>query len=89
MASVIKLKREGWNGWRIRFYLQKQRREIYLTNVSKKVADAVGRHCDELAGAATANTSPAPESVAWANGTDGNCVIRWSVGGWLTLLAKS
>lgn len=80
MASVTRLRREGRNGWRVRFYLKKRRREIYLAGVSKKVADAVGHHCDELAGAAAANTKPAPEAIAWANGTDGS--LRDSLVAW-------
>ena len=80
MASVTKRTKDGRNGWRIRFYLQKRRRELYLAGVSKKVAEAVGRHCDELAGAKGANTPPATESIAWANGTDGR--LRESLVAW-------
>lgn len=46
MASVTKLTTNGRNGYRVRFYDEKRRRELYLAGVSKRVAESVGRHCD-------------------------------------------
>jgi len=82
MASVTKLSTDGRNGWRVRFYLRKKRRELYLAGVSKKVADTVAHHCCEIAGALSANTKPTPESMAWANGTEGNLrenLVAWEM----------
>jgi len=84
-ASVIVpafLRTDGRNGWRVRFYLRKKRRELYLAGVSKKVAETVAYHCGEIAGALSANTKPAPESAAWANGTEGNLrenLVAWEM----------
>ena len=80
MASVIKLTTNGRNGWRVRFYLDKKRKELYLAGVSKKIADAVAYHCSEITGAMGANTNPSPKSAAWAAGTDGK--LRESLVAW-------
>ena len=82
MASVIRRSEGGRNGWRIRFYLEKRRRELYLPGVSKKTAETIGRHCDELAGAKGANIAPGREAVAWANGTVGkirDLLVSWEL----------
>lgn len=82
MASVTRLIREGRNGWRIRFYSDKRQRELYLAGVSKKVAESVGRHCEELSGAKGANTNALPESIAWAEGTEGKLresLVKWGL----------
>lgn len=80
MASVLRRNDGARIGWRVRFYLEKRRRELYLPNVSKKVAEAVGRHLDELSGAKGLNSRAAPESIAWAAGTDG--VVRDRLVAW-------
>lgn len=83
MASVIKDGRNGREGWRVRFYVDGTRRELYIRGGSKKSerqAAIVAQHCDELARAKTNNVPPAPESVAWANGVDGN--MRESLVAW-------
>jgi hypothetical protein len=65
MASVIKLNRDGRVGWRVRFYVDKRRRELYLAGASKKVADSVGRYVEELSTAKANNVPATPEAVAW------------------------
>ena len=83
MASVTRDARDGRDGWRIRFYVDGKRRELCIRGGSKKCerqAAIVAQHCDELARAKTNNVPPAPESVAWANGTDAN--LRESLVAW-------
>ncbi len=82
MASVNRRTDGGRSGWRIRFYLEKQRRELYLPGVNKKVAEAVGRHLDDLAGAKAANFSPPTQAAAWAAGTEGKIrelLVSWEL----------
>jgi integrase len=82
MASVIKLNRDGRVGWRVRFYVDKRRRELYLAGASKKVADSVGRYVEELSTAKANNVPATPEAVAWANGTEGNLrdnLVAWGL----------
>ena len=83
MASVSKDVRPGREGWRVRFYSDGRRRELYVSGSGKKCerqAAIIARHCDELAKAKTNNVPPSPESAAWANGTDGN--LRESLVAW-------
>lgn len=83
MASVNRIMRTGRAGFRIRFYLGGRQRELYVVGDSKKAeaqANKVAAHCDELAKAKANNVPPAPDSVAWANGTDGS--IRESLIAW-------
>jgi hypothetical protein len=83
MASVIRLKTNGRNGWRVRFYdHSRKRRELYLAGVSRKVAETVGKHCDELAGAKANNVDADFESKAWAIGTVGklwDSLVAWEL----------
>lgn len=80
MASVTKLTRDGRNGYRVRFYVEKRRRELYLAGVSKRVAEKVAAHCEELATAKRANVQPAAGSVTWANSLKGR--MRESLVSW-------
>ena len=83
MASVIKDGRPGRDGWRVRFYVCGRRRELYVSGASKKgerQANIIAQHCEELGKAKSNNVPPAPESVAWANGTEGN--LRESLVAW-------
>jgi len=70
MASVTKLTTNGRNGWRVRFYVDKKRRELYLAGATKRIADSVGRFCDELAHAKASNVAAGGDAVTWAAGTD-------------------
>ena len=73
MASVTKCDSEERRGYRIRFYIGPQRREIYIAGLSKKterLANIIARFCDDLAQAKTNNVAPAADAVQWANGTD-------------------
>ncbi len=82
MASVIKRIEDGRTGWRVRFYLNGRQKSLYLSGASKRVADAVGRHCDELAQAMANNVAAAPESILWAAGTDGKLretLVAWGM----------
>jgi len=83
MASIIRCDSAERKGYRIRFYVGKKRREIYLPGLTKndeRQAKKVGEHCEELARALCNHVSPAPESVAWANGIDGR--IRENLVAW-------
>ncbi|WP_162006877.1 tyrosine-type recombinase/integrase [Roseimaritima sediminicola] len=64
----------------MRFYQDGKRRSLYLASLSKRAADNVARHVDELATAYAANIPPAPETTRWANGTEGS--IRKSLERW-------
>ena len=80
MASVTKLMTNGRNGWRVRFYVDKKRRELYLAGATKRIADSVGRFCDELAHARASNVAASGDAVTWAAGTDGK--MRESLVAW-------
>lgn len=85
MASVNRITRTGRAGYRVRFYLGNRQRELYVAGNSKKAesqANKIAVHCDELAKARANNVPPAPESVAWANGTEGairNSLVAWGL----------
>ena len=82
MASVTKLTTNGRNGYRVRFYDEKQRREIYLAAVSKRVAETVGRYCDDLSGAKGAGVQASTEAMKWANEVEGKIrekLVEWGL----------
>ena len=85
MASVTRLDSGGRQGYRIRFYCDKRRRELYVAGSGKRVerlADTIARHCDDLAKAKAANVPADPASVAWANGTEGSLrdnLVAWGL----------
>ena len=83
MASVTKCDSDERKGFRIRFYVGPQRREIYIAGLSKKterLANIVARYCDDLAQAKSNNVAPAADAVLWANGTDGK--LRENLTAW-------
>jgi len=83
MASVTRLDSGGRQGFRVRFYCDKRRREIYIPGTGRKVealAKTVAGHCDALVLARGHNVAADPVAVAWANGTDGG--LRDSLTGW-------
>ena len=83
MASVTKRDEGGRRGFRVRFYCDKRRREIYLPGsgrAAERTAERVAGYCDSLARAKANNVPPDPEAQAWANGTDGR--LRESLVGW-------
>jgi integrase len=85
MASVTRLDSDGRRGFRIRFYVDKRRRELYIAGVSKKLermANKIAGYCDELALAKLNNVAPSAESIAWAKGTESNVrenLVRWEL----------
>ncbi len=85
MASVTRKTQGGREGWRIRFYCEKRRRELYLPGVSRKVekmAETVAGHCEALAQAKANNVSPDPAARNWANGTTGKLrenLVAWEL----------
>ena len=83
MASVTKRDEGGRRGFRVRFYCDKRRREIYLPGsgrAAERTAERVAGYCDSLARSKANNVPPDPEAEAWANGTDGR--LRESLVGW-------
>ncbi len=85
VASIVRCDSEERKGYRIRFYVGKQRRELYvpgLTKSTERQAKIIGAYCDELAQALGNNVTPAPEATAWANGTDGKLrenLVAWGL----------
>ena len=85
MASVTKLDSDGRKGFRIRFYVDNRRREIYLAGLSKRhesLANKVAAHCEDLSKAKSNNVAPSAEAIAWGNGTDGNLrdnLVAWGL----------
>lgn len=74
MASVTRLESGNRQGFRIRFYVDKRRRELYVAGLSKRSerqAGLIAQHVEELAQAVGRNITPAAASVEWANGTKG------------------
>jgi integrase len=85
MASVTKLDSAGRQGFRIRFYVDDRRREIYLAGCGKRVerrAEIIARHCDELAKAKSNSVAPSAESIAWASSVEGRLrdnLVAWGL----------
>ncbi len=71
MASLRKESDRGRTGWRLQFRQGGKRRSLCIGDVSKRVADTVARHVEELARAKDANTTPAADAAKWAAGLDG------------------
>ncbi|GAA4455378.1 tyrosine-type recombinase/integrase [Novipirellula rosea] len=82
MASLRKESDRGRTGWRLQFRHQKKRRSLWLGPISKRAADAVARHIDELVRASAANVTPAAEAAKWANGVDeriNKSLVKWGL----------
>lgn len=85
IASVTRLDSEGRQGYRIRFYVDDRRREIYLAGSGKRVermADIVARHCDDLAKAKSNNVAPSADALAWAATVEGRVrenLVAWGL----------
>ncbi len=85
MASIAKKNQAGRDGWRIRFYVDGRRRELYVPGSGKKAerqAITISRHCEELAGAKANNVPPALDAVAWAAGATGKLrenLVAWGL----------
>jgi integrase len=83
MASVQRLDRDGRAGFRIRFYVDKKRREIYVAGDGKsaeRMAGKIADYLESLALAQSKNEAPDPKALAWANSTKGR--LRDSLVGW-------
>ncbi len=85
MASVSRETKVGRIGWRIRFYVDDRRREIYLAVGGKRgesMAKKIAGHVENLARSKGKNVAADPASVAWVNGTDGSLrenLIAWGL----------
>lgn len=82
MASLRKEVDRNRSGWRLQFRQSGKRRSLWLGSISKRAAETVMRHVDELARAEAANTTPDAESAKWANGLDGRIretLERWGL----------
>jgi integrase len=81
MASVAKDARDGRDGWRVRFYVGPNRRELYFKG-RKRDADELARNCEALASSKAAGMSPDPQLVAWVRRLDLSMVdalVRWGL----------
>src|SRR6056297_380909 len=85
MASVTRREENGRVGFRIRFYCDKQRREIYVAGPGKRterLANTMAGHCEAMAQARAKNVPADPAAVAWANGTEGKLrenLVAWEL----------
>lgn len=85
MASVLRETKAGRVGWRIRFYCDGRRRELYIAGGGKKSerqAKQIAHHVEELAQSKSRNLAAAPESMAWALGTTGrlrDSLVAWGL----------
>lgn len=79
MASVMKDNRPGRSGWRIRFYVQKHRRELYFTG-RKRDADELGRKCESLSKCVEAGLPLDADLSIWVKRLDSQ--VRDTLVGW-------
>ncbi len=70
MASLRKESDRGRTGWRLQFRQGGKRRSLWIGTMSKRAADTIARHVEELGRAADANVAPAADAVRWAEGVD-------------------
>ena len=80
MPSLRKENDRGRIGYRLQFRQGKQRRSIWLGNVSKRTAEGMARSIDALAIAKASNVAPDPEATRWASGLEGR--IRKTLETW-------
>jgi integrase len=74
MAGITKKVCEGRVGWRIRFYLQGDRKEYYLAQAGtrgERMARTIAGHIQHLAMSRDRNIPPDPATLEWANNTEG------------------
>ncbi len=67
-------------GWRLQFRQSGKHRSLWIGKGSKRLAETVKRHVEELARAVDAGVPPDAESHRWANGLDGR--LRDTLAGW-------
>ncbi|WP_153559240.1 tyrosine-type recombinase/integrase [Roseimaritima sediminicola] len=82
MASLRKESDRGRNGWRLRFYLHGKRRSLWIGDSSKRAADTIARHVEELARAAEANVTADAGAVRWVESLEGrmrDTLTRWGL----------
>ncbi len=85
MATVTKETKSGRSGYRVRFYVEGRRRELYVAGgsiKSQKRAATMAQHLEELASAIKKNIPPARDAVAWAAGTTGKLrenLVAWGL----------
>ncbi len=82
MASLRKENDRGRVGWRLQFRQGEKRRSLWLGPMSKRAADTVSRHIEELVCASTANVTPAAEAESWLALLDGRIhttLVKWGL----------
>ncbi|TWU31723.1 hypothetical protein Poly41_59580 [Novipirellula artificiosorum] len=82
MASLRKESDRGRTGWRLQFRREKKRRSLWLGPFSKRAADAVARHLEELVRSSAANVAPSSEADSWAKGVDERIhksLVKWGL----------
>jgi len=66
MASLRRINERGRNGWLIRFYLEKKRRTITISDIDENAANTWLNHVEHLA-ASYGKTSPSKATTAWVH----------------------
>lgn len=82
MASLRKENDRGRVGWRLQFRQIGKRRSLWLGPMSKRSADTVARHVEELARADQAGVAASADSTAWAKSLDGRMrttLVKWGL----------
>lgn len=85
MATITKKLQGNRKGFRIRFYHEGKRREIYVPGDSKKVerqSQMIAQHIEELVAAKANNVPPSSDAQAWAAGTEGSIrdlLVTWGL----------
>jgi hypothetical protein len=80
MASLRKEKDCNRSGWQLQFRQYGKRRSLWLGVMSKRAAEAVARHVEELVRAGAAGVMPDASTAALAASVDGR--IRETLEGW-------
>ena len=82
MASLRKESDRGRDGWRLQFRVGGQRKSLWLGSLSKRGADAIARHVEELSRAKDGGVGAAADSVAWAQSIEGRMretLVSWGL----------
>ncbi|EMI52687.1 tyrosine-type recombinase/integrase [Rhodopirellula sallentina] len=82
MASLRKESDRGRTGWRLQFRQSGKRRSLWLGAMSKRAAEGVARHVEELVRASAANVQPEAEAAKWARGVDERIhksLVKWGL----------
>ncbi len=71
MASLRKENGRGRVGWRLQFRFNGKRHSLWLSDPSKRRAENVARHVDELVRAESAGGSLEPATSQWTSNLEG------------------